>query len=222
MSNTQAYSITISLPDEHVNHQKDVVENYIKRLKEMKLKYIVSEETGEKNGKIHFHIGYLSLPQKSTSNETKKFKECYEHIFKKSEFENAILHKKHNDWETLVGYVAKDGKVLQNTTELDAGKTALLYKTNKKKYIPKEEDKFFFTTNQVANGIVKWLKNDEDLLKEWDEARAEYEREHMVDNWLESNMDAINYNTYSKIRMETLIKYIKLCLKTTIKKLRFI
>lgn len=142
---SQAYSVTIQLPTEFAEEKTtEITKKFIEVLKKRKLTYIQAYET--ENHKYHSHIGYLASPQKSTSNETKLFAECFD--FKKKDYPNAISHKKHKDWKYLIGYVSKEAETIQSTLDKAFIKECKRYFNNKKDG-KKKDKKDYYTVNQI-------------------------------------------------------------------------
>lgn len=143
---SQCYTVTIQLPEDFsVEKCKEITAKYLEVIKKRKLCYIQAFESGEH--KFHSHIAYLASEQKSTSNETRQFKDCYE--FKKKDYPKAILHKQHDDWKYAVGYVTKDVEKydtnLSDEKEIEKMKK---YYDNKKEG-KKKGKKDYITVNEV-------------------------------------------------------------------------
>ncbi len=132
-------------------------------------------EKGGKNGKIHAHIAYMPPKmQTSTSNETKKFRACYEKHFLKKDYPKAIDHKTHDNWLMAIGYVIKDQGVDLGSkykgkkhalTEQTLSDAKEKYKQNKKK--PKRA---MYTYSQFVEDYVEWKIATQ--LKEGKESRT--------------------------------------------------
>lgn len=204
----QAYHLTINYPEEYQNLLKTTKNQIIKHLKDNGLVYIVAMEQCT-SGKAHVHIGYLASDQKTTSNETKKFNKFYP--FKKSEYPNAIIHKKHSCWKILVGYIAKDTHLANLDTNIDLCDVDE-YKQNYENFKqtnqltrnePRQELPVL-TVNQTADKLLQLLMklHKEDPTRYPNSMCVRNEVTFFMSEWF--RMGLLKYNTYQKINKQTL------------------
>lgn len=143
---SQCYTVTIQLPEDFsVEKCREITTKYLEVIKERKLAYIQAYESGEH--KFHSHIAYLASPQKTTSNETRQFKDCFE--FKKKDYPKAIIHKQHDDWKYAVGYVTKDAEKYDTNLSDEKEIVKMQSYYNSKKDGKKKDKKDYLTVNQV-------------------------------------------------------------------------
>ncbi len=207
---SQAYSVTINLPEELQETLVQITESYISLLKNKK--YIQVYEYCE-SGKIHCHIGYLSLPQLSTSNETRKFKECYH--FEKKEHPNAIKHCKHDNWNTLVGYIAKHTELVDVVTNLDCNYIEDMKKKYKESKVTQKVKNDILTTNQIADKFVEYIEKTEKENYTKLSRNSENYHESLVERFYCTLRGQIKYNTLCRMKTEKLIQYGRINAKCT-------
>lgn len=211
---TQAYSITINLPIELQESLQPIVNNYMKHNDILHKPHIQSYEQCH-DGKLHAHIGYLSDSQKTTSNETRKYKQCYP--FKKKQHPNAILHVKHSDWNLLVGYVSKDSDnnelvtnlpldfVDQRRTEYHKLKASLKTKTKNNK----------LTVNDIVDQLVKYIEKDSISTTNYVRHHKNQTVSRLISAFLNTIKDQILFTTYQKINIQRLEDYLKFKIDTS-------
>jgi len=212
---SQAYSITINLPEEKQQHLNTIVDRYLALLKNTD--YVQSYEKCQ-SGKIHAHIAYMGKNVANTSNETKKFNLCYTDFFSKKECPNAIDHKKHNNWKLLVGYVVKDGVSSTNLLpeKIEEGK-ALYLKVSSSETVKKTDITDNLTINQISDKFLKWAEANYSVVfpdLRFVQNHESHKRE-IVKLFMSTIWQQIAYNTYAKIRAETLYEYAHMCLVTS-------
>lgn len=198
---SQAYSVTINLPPQLQDLTETIVDSYLSLLKDKT--YIQSYENCL-DGKIHAHIGYLSDPQKSTSNETRKFKSCYS--FQKKEFPNAIKHCAHDSWPTLVGYVSKETVTNTNIDPEIIAKYKEEYIKNKTKKVKND----ILTCNQIADKFVEFIYSNEKLYYPRLEKNMSNWHESLVEKFYSTIPGQIKYNTLCRMKTEKLIQYARI------------
>lgn len=201
MTSKPAYSVTINLPEELQDQLEDITNKYIDTLGD---KIYIQSYEDCKNGKKHSHIGYMSVHQKTTSNETKKFNSCY--TFDKKEHPCAIMHKKHTDFDLLVSYILKDNTLEEiRTNIIDTEylkKMKVSYKPPKKKL-----DNNIYTVNQIGDLFVtyyqEYIDNNDTRI-----TTPEYDN-HIINAFLKGIKAHIKFNTYMKIKRGALIEFAK-------------
>ena len=199
----QIYSVTLSLPNEFHSELEQIVTNYLKVIKERKLQYIQCYEYNKKGVK-HAHLMYEAEDQKSTSNETKKFKECYS--FSKKEWPKAISHHKHDNKAISIGYCQKDPAEPVTTNfsdeELKFGLDAYNSQLVSKK--PKDKNNFM-TVNQIATEIVNYIQKNITIYYE----DIQFNIDRPIDSWFKANLKTISFTTYQRINKQKLYEYVR-------------
>lgn len=197
----QAYSITINLPEEYQSQLEVITQNYLNLIS---TDYIQSYETC-KTGKLHSHIGYLALPQKSTSNETRKFKDCYP--FKKQAYPNAIKHVQHDNMDLLVGYIVKSAGSDRIQTNLDDNyvqKCKNLYQTRSKKQKLVPNKASYMTVNDMGFGFIKYYQEHHKYY------HTTEENDHrLLRDYFKTIQGKYLLTTYNRINKEKIIEYAK-------------
>jgi hypothetical protein len=201
---TQAYSVTLNLPIELQESLPTITESYLHLLADKK--HIQSYEQC-KDGKLHCHIGYLSDPQKSTSNETRKFNSCYP--FSKKDHPNAIKHISHDSWDTLIGYIAKDNI----TTKLSTNLTHELIdqcRTNYTTLIKTAKKQKYYTLNQIVEHLIDYIQKTPLNLKSYCRALKGDNMQGYIRSYLKTIKKNILYTTYAKLNLDKLIEFLRI------------
>lgn len=193
--NTGAYSVTINLPDELQEYTEDITENYLKIIKNTK--YIQVYEHC-KTGKMHSHIAYIGTYSATTSNETRKFKSAYTDYFAKKDYPKAIIHKRHDNFDGLVGYLLKEQKIencktsITNTDYLENCQKTYLKDYQTRTKISK------MSIDEIADEFVKFYADEDDPI---------FDLDTYVIRFLNSIKEHITYRKYSKLNKKTLLEY---------------
>lgn len=199
---SQAYSVTIQLPSDFSDEKcKEITNKYLEVLKARKLTYIQAYESD--NHKYHSHIGYLASPQKSTSNETRLFSHCYE--FKKKEYPNAIIHKKHKDWKYLIGYVTKETEEIDTQLDQKFIDECQRYFNNKKDG-KKKDKKDYYTVNQIYELFKQEIAKNSKL-RLYTVPETEEEGYCGIREFFLGIKDNISGSTWQKLNFRKLIQY---------------
>lgn len=198
----QAYSITINLPEDFQDQLEVITSNFLTIIGENS--YIQSYEQC-KSGKQHSHIAYLTKAQKFTSNETKKFLNCYP--FTKAEHPNAIKHCRHNNWELLVGYVVKDGdEYRSNLDPQHVEKCKKNYIHGQKPLKTKGESPY--TVNEIGI-LFRQYYQDNYIPRKYQE--HEYEDDYnLVKSFFKTIGTRITLNTYQRLKRDSLLEYARM------------
>lgn len=216
----QAYSVTINLPVEMQDLTEPITEAYLSLIsKNGGKQYLQVYEIGA-GGKRHSHIAYLSTPTTTTSNETRKFKSCYEDHFKKKEHPNAIIHKQHNSIDVLCGYLLKT-----NPSEYDYQtsfpKNYLKQcQSNYQVFIPEpdpvQKKHTYFTVNEIANGFVQYLEDENIVINFLKDKHDHNETEtyNALRHYLRLIEKHVLFSTYMKINKQKLVEYVSFKVNT--------
>lgn len=195
----QAYTITINLPTELQSQLHDITDEYLKLIKDYT--YIQSYEDC-KDGKEHCHIGYLAPPQKSTSNETRKFNGCY--TFSKREYPNAIKHKQHTSWSILAGYISKSNTNDHINTTLSTDSLDKYRNEYDKMNVKKKDKDTFMTLNQIYKDFSKYYaEQDYNVLKNPENGY------HIIHCYMASIKEHILGTTYQRLNKDKLLEFAK-------------
>lgn len=216
MSDTQAYSLTISLPDAFQEKLEETVIKIRDYLSSEKKPYLIVYETG-KTGKKHSHIMYMSVLQKTTSNETKKFKKFYP--ITKKEYPNAIEHKKHDNFDVLVGYCLKEQETLDNIctnmSQAIQDQFPLLKSNYMKQKISKTKSEIkspeILTYNQIVFGFIDLMEKDQKINASM---HVTEKQRGIFRDYLKTIRKRIMPSTYQKMNFEKTLEYIELYLTT--------
>lgn len=168
-----------------------------------RLSYIIAEEKGN-----HLHIGLKFDENKRQDYVYKKIEEC----MKFDEDTNKKIALKvifHGDWEYLLGYIQKEGKIKDYSyditkRELDKGLERYNkgdkaeYKSSKAEY-----KKQYWTYDEIVENFIEFsLEIKLDTYHEW-----------AWSDFLSRNFDKIKATTHARIRKDPLMEYVNAGIK---------
>lgn len=205
----QCYVVSINLASEldDTNYTTlfQITKNYIQKIKGMTIPYIQRYEFGSKGGKLHAHIAYKpDTIAKNTSNETRKFRCCYEDYFCKKKYPKCIDHKAFDCWQKAIGYVGKDSEVQTEFTGTESGITDKELSEAIKQYEsrPKKVTKVrnIYTANMFLEDFIIWCKDHEMCTLQHHELFMEY-------MMLEETKAKVNWTIFSKLGIGKMLDY---------------
>lgn len=206
----ESYVVTINLAteldDEDNNTLKKIVNNYVQAMEAKNYPYIYRYEYGKENKKLHCHIAYKpDVMPKNTSNETRKYRSCYEDYFYKKDYPRSVDHRAFDVWEKAIGYVAKDTSTQVDYKGGESGITEQeisdAIEQYNKRPIKKERSKY--TINMFVEDFIVYKK---EKLKEKQE---DYTNEYLVEYMRTKKcIEKLNYTIFTKLKFGRFKEYV--------------
>lgn len=201
---TMTYHVTLNMPEEYRDYLDTIKNNYLTIIKASKYPYAVAKETTKKSI-FHYHIAYDAPDVNSTSNETRKYRNCYEQFFTKKEFPNAIKHTKHDDRKHLLGYLQKE-----NLEEFSYSKDKM--EEAKRDFVTKKSTRntSIWTVNNSVNAFVDYIRSDETHYRRLftDNYDIIGTTKRMFKEFARKHPNKLQYSVYAKYNFEKLYEYL--------------